>query len=154
MYEQDFLECSYGFRPGRSAHDAIRALNRAVYQGKVRWILVRQANWQKVGGESPLERRTNQPRFSASPCVGHREGSGEASVAVHVGRLMSIETTVFWSAEAFRSAEGNTGGLAMVRGRRAPRCPRPHARMKAFCRDLGDLWSALTIRAAAGRRKP
>jgi len=22
IYEQDFLECSYGFRPGRSAHDA------------------------------------------------------------------------------------------------------------------------------------
>ena len=50
---------------------------------------------------------------------------------------MSIETTVFWSAEAFRSAEGNTGGLAMVRGRRAPRCPRPHARMKAFLSGPG-----------------
>ena len=35
VYEQDFLECSYGFRPGRGAHDAIRALNRAVYQGMV-----------------------------------------------------------------------------------------------------------------------
>ena len=39
VYEQDFMECSYGFRPGRGAHDAIRALNRAVYQGKVSWIL-------------------------------------------------------------------------------------------------------------------
>ncbi|MYI25254.1 MAG: group II intron reverse transcriptase/maturase [Gammaproteobacteria bacterium] len=39
VYEQDFEECSYGFRPGRGAHDAIRALNRAVYQGKVSWIL-------------------------------------------------------------------------------------------------------------------
>ena len=39
VHEQDFLECSYGFRPGRGAHDAIRALNRAVYQGKVSWIL-------------------------------------------------------------------------------------------------------------------
>lgn len=39
VYEQDFLECSYGFRPGRGAHDAVRALNRAVYQGKVSWIL-------------------------------------------------------------------------------------------------------------------
>ncbi|MCI0658062.1 MAG: group II intron reverse transcriptase/maturase, partial [Acidobacteria bacterium] len=27
IYEQDFLECSYGFRPERSAHDALRALN-------------------------------------------------------------------------------------------------------------------------------
>jgi RNA-directed DNA polymerase len=39
IYEQDFLECSYGFRPGRSAHDAIRALDRIVHQGKVSWVL-------------------------------------------------------------------------------------------------------------------
>ena len=25
IYEQDFLDCSYGFRPGRSAHDALKA---------------------------------------------------------------------------------------------------------------------------------
>ena len=39
IYEQDFLECSYGFRPRRSAHDAIRALNQAVYRGEGNWIL-------------------------------------------------------------------------------------------------------------------
>jgi RNA-directed DNA polymerase len=39
IYEQDFLACSYGFRPGRRAHDALRALNRAVYHGHVNWIL-------------------------------------------------------------------------------------------------------------------
>jgi RNA-directed DNA polymerase len=26
IYEQDFLDCSYGFRPGRSAHQALEAL--------------------------------------------------------------------------------------------------------------------------------
>lgn len=26
IYEQDFLDCSYGFRPGRSAHDALHVL--------------------------------------------------------------------------------------------------------------------------------
>lgn len=26
LYEQDFLDCSYGFRPGRSAHDALEAI--------------------------------------------------------------------------------------------------------------------------------
>src|SRR5262249_897248 len=26
IYEQDFLDCSYGFRPGRSAHQALQAL--------------------------------------------------------------------------------------------------------------------------------
>jgi group II intron reverse transcriptase/maturase len=39
IYEQDFLPCSYGFRPGRSAHDALRALDRAVHQGGVQWVL-------------------------------------------------------------------------------------------------------------------
>jgi len=39
VYEQDFLDCSYGFRPGRSPHDAVRALDRAVHRGKVSWIL-------------------------------------------------------------------------------------------------------------------
>src|ERR671922_2931555 len=38
IYEQDFLACSYGFRPGRSAHDAVRTLTRSVDQGEVRWI--------------------------------------------------------------------------------------------------------------------
>lgn len=28
IYEQDFMVCSYGFRPKRGAHDAIRALDR------------------------------------------------------------------------------------------------------------------------------
>ena len=39
VYEQDFLDCSYGFRPGRSAHDAVRALTRAVDGGEANWIL-------------------------------------------------------------------------------------------------------------------
>ena len=26
VYEQDFMECSYGFRPGRGAHQALQAL--------------------------------------------------------------------------------------------------------------------------------
>jgi retron-type reverse transcriptase len=30
VYEQDFLDCSYGFRPGRSPHDAVRTLDRPV----------------------------------------------------------------------------------------------------------------------------
>ena len=39
IYEEDFLDCSYGFRPRRSAHDAVRTLNRIVGRGKVSWIL-------------------------------------------------------------------------------------------------------------------
>jgi RNA-directed DNA polymerase len=39
VYEQDFLDCSYGFRPGRSPHDAVRTLDRIVHRGEVSWIL-------------------------------------------------------------------------------------------------------------------
>jgi RNA-directed DNA polymerase len=39
MYEQDFRDGSYGFRPGRSAHDAARTLDQIVHRGEVQWIL-------------------------------------------------------------------------------------------------------------------
>ena len=39
IYEQDFLDCSYGFRPKRSAHDAVRTLDRTVHRSEVSWIL-------------------------------------------------------------------------------------------------------------------
>jgi group II intron reverse transcriptase/maturase len=39
IYEQDFLSCSYGFRPGRSAHDAVRVLDGAAHAGWVNWIV-------------------------------------------------------------------------------------------------------------------
>ena len=39
IYEQDFMPCSYGFRPRGSAHDALRALDQIAHQGKVSWIL-------------------------------------------------------------------------------------------------------------------
>jgi RNA-directed DNA polymerase len=34
IFEADFLNCSFGFRPGRSAHDAIRVIERDLRQGK------------------------------------------------------------------------------------------------------------------------
>jgi group II intron reverse transcriptase/maturase len=39
IYEPIFRDCSYGFRRGRSAHDALRALNRVLYRGEVSWVL-------------------------------------------------------------------------------------------------------------------
>src|SRR6266498_1339159 len=39
IYETDFLGFSYGFRPGRSQHDALDALATAIYRKKVNWIL-------------------------------------------------------------------------------------------------------------------
>ena len=39
IYEQDFLGFSYGFRPGRSQHDALDALVVGISSGRVNWIL-------------------------------------------------------------------------------------------------------------------
>lgn len=39
IYEQDFLPCSYGFRPGRSTHQALDAVFRAIVLGKVSYVL-------------------------------------------------------------------------------------------------------------------
>jgi len=35
IYEQDFVECSYGYRPGRNPHQALRALRSYLIGGKV-----------------------------------------------------------------------------------------------------------------------
>jgi RNA-directed DNA polymerase len=39
VYEEDFLGFSYGFRPGRSPHDALDALFVGITGGKVNWVL-------------------------------------------------------------------------------------------------------------------
>jgi RNA-directed DNA polymerase len=39
IYEEDFLGFSYGFRPGRSQHDALDALSVGITRTKVNWIL-------------------------------------------------------------------------------------------------------------------
>jgi len=39
VYEQDFLDCSYGFRPGRSAHDALDALWRGLTSIGGGWLI-------------------------------------------------------------------------------------------------------------------
>ena len=46
-YEQDFLDCSYGFRPGRSAHDALKSfrdqtMNRRPRGGTVLEVDIRK----------------------------------------------------------------------------------------------------------------
>ncbi len=39
IYEEDFLGFSYGFRPGRGAHDALDALSTAIGRAKVNFIV-------------------------------------------------------------------------------------------------------------------
>jgi group II intron reverse transcriptase/maturase len=39
IYEQDFLNCSFGGRPGRSAHNALSTINETISGKKVSWVL-------------------------------------------------------------------------------------------------------------------
>ena len=39
IYEQDFLECSYGFRPGRGPHQALDEVGRVICTKPTSWIL-------------------------------------------------------------------------------------------------------------------
>jgi group II intron reverse transcriptase/maturase len=39
VYEQDFLSCSYGFRPGRSAHQALNQLAGVITVHRQRWVI-------------------------------------------------------------------------------------------------------------------
>jgi group II intron reverse transcriptase/maturase len=39
IYEQDFLEFSYGFRPGRGQHDALRALDQIIMTQPIRYVV-------------------------------------------------------------------------------------------------------------------
>jgi len=39
IYEQDFLDCSFGFRAGRNAHQALQVLRRGIMARRGRWVL-------------------------------------------------------------------------------------------------------------------
>jgi group II intron reverse transcriptase/maturase len=39
IYEQDFLDCSYGFRPGRSAHQALESFRNQLMNSRGGWVL-------------------------------------------------------------------------------------------------------------------
>lgn len=39
IYEADFLECSYGYRPGKSAHQALNALDKLIMTQPIHYII-------------------------------------------------------------------------------------------------------------------
>ena len=51
VYEPRFLGCSYGFRPGRSAHDVVRYINKTIMTHKVNYVMeADKADDKKEGG--------------------------------------------------------------------------------------------------------
>ena len=106
---------------------------------------MRQANWCKTGGESPLKRRTSHPRFSASRASASVRALAKRRQRCVWAGPMSIESSWFGSAETVTPVEGNTGWTVRVRVSRAPRCQRTQARTQVLYRDLGGLHFALVV---------
>jgi hypothetical protein len=74
IYEAEFIGFSYGFRPGRSAHDALDALAEAIGR-KVSWVLDAdiQSFFGAPGKAWRFQRVQFPPRQGAEPL--HRESS-------------------------------------------------------------------------------
>jgi group II intron reverse transcriptase/maturase len=39
IYEQDFLDCSYGYRPSRSCHQALNVVDKTMMQGPIHYVI-------------------------------------------------------------------------------------------------------------------
>ena len=39
VFEGDFLDCSFGFRPGRGCHDALKTLDRVIQHGEMSYVV-------------------------------------------------------------------------------------------------------------------
>ena len=39
IYEQDFLDCSYGYRPNRSCHQALNVVDKTMMQGPIHYVI-------------------------------------------------------------------------------------------------------------------
>jgi RNA-directed DNA polymerase len=68
IYEQDFLDCSYGFRPNRSCHDALRAVDQIIMKRPVRYVIEADIKgfFDNVSHDwllKMLEVRINDPSF-------------------------------------------------------------------------------------------
>ena len=73
------------------------------------------------------------------PCVGTREGVGEASVREHTGQSLSRESLIVPSADVVEITEGNTGGCVSASVRPTRRGRRPWHVWKLFAREPGGL---------------
>ena len=69
IYEQDFLTCSFGGRPGRGAHQALASLHEVISGRKVEWVL--EADLKNFFGSLSVSLvarwTTTQSPLSASP---------------------------------------------------------------------------------------
>ncbi len=102
---------------------------------------------ERVGSESLPMRRSSKSLISASRASRPVRETVKRRQRCAWAGLVSAEISDIRGAEAVVSVEGNTGGAAIARVRRASRRQGTQARAYALSRDLGDLHDA-----QAGRR--
>ena len=73
------------------------------------------------------------------PCVGPREGSGEASAGERAGWPLSRERAIVPGADVVRITEGNMDGRVIASARPTRRGRRPWHVRTLFVRESGDL---------------
>ncbi len=78
-------------------------------------------------------------RIGPEPCVGTREGVGEASVGDHIGQPLSRESLKVLGADVVESTEGKMDGHVIASTRPTRRGPRPWHVWTLFVREPGDL---------------
>jgi hypothetical protein len=125
IYEQDFLDCSYVFRPKRSAHDAIRTLDRIVHRGEVNWIL-----------EADIVSFFRQ--LGSQEAEGDARGSGSRWVAVAADREVPARGCVGWRG-AFHVGIRHRSGVGVLSA--AGKRPSP-LRVGSLVRTRGEAATA------------
>ena len=78
-------------------------------------------------------------RIGPEPCVGIREGVGEASVGEHIGQPLSRESKKVSGADVVRITEGNMDGGVIASARPTRRGRRPWHVWTLFVQESGDL---------------
>ena len=78
-------------------------------------------------------------RIGPEPCVGIREGVGEASVGERIGQPLSRESKKVSGADVVRSTEGNMDGCVIASARPTRRGRRPWYVWTLFVRESGKL---------------
>jgi len=92
-------------------------------------------------------------RTGPEPCVGIREGVGEASVGEHIGQPLSRESKIVPGADVVEITEGNMGGRVIASVRPTRRGRRPWHVWTLFAREPGDLGFGQWRNAAGPRRE-
>ena len=92
-------------------------------------------------------------RIGPEPCVGTREGDGEASAGERIGQPLSRESLRIPGADVVVFTEGNMDGRVIASVRPTRRGRRPWHVWKLFVREPGGLGFGLWMDTAGPHRK-